>query len=187
MSQPFSSSVRSVVPGRLRVRHPELAGLTVTDAMHLTELVLACKGITGCEVNPRLGSLLITWDPRQLEIGEVGELLNDCQNQMAAFMATGEVASTEIPPEPGHPKSLALRAAQGAATTVLNSAARIIAPDVSRAHPDLAARKVQNRLMLIALGASLAGLAAGLRLHWTAGQIFLGLLACHLYQHRRVL
>lgn len=188
MSHPFTSAVRSVVPGRLRLRHPELEGLSVTDAMHLTDIILSCKGVKSCDVNPRIGSLLITWDPTVLEIGDIGALLNRSQEDMAGFLQLGKAdASMVIPPEPKEKTNLALQAAQGAATTVLSSAARVIAPDAAGSKPKFAARMVQNRLMLVSLGLSLVGLATGLRLHMVMGQVFLGLLACHLYQHRRVL
>ena len=54
--------IRSYVPGRLRLRHPGLIGLEGETLEALTSTVKSAPGITGCTVNPKVGSLLLIWD-----------------------------------------------------------------------------------------------------------------------------
>ena len=69
---------------------------------------------------------------------------------------------------------------------LLEKGARLIAPGQKNAKR--AKRVAQNRLMLALLGGSVASLASGTyRVHAALGWSFVGLLALHLYQHRRVL
>ena len=58
--------IRSYVPGRLRLRHPGLIGLEGETLEALTSTVKSAPGITGCTVNPKVGSLLLTWDAEKL-------------------------------------------------------------------------------------------------------------------------
>ena len=58
--------IRSYVPGRLRLRHSSLIGLECDARGALTSAVKSVPGITACVVNPKVGSLFLTWDAEKL-------------------------------------------------------------------------------------------------------------------------
>ena len=58
--------IRSYVPGRLRLRHPGLKGIDADTEKLIVETVTSASGITGCTINPEVGSLLLTWDRHAL-------------------------------------------------------------------------------------------------------------------------
>lgn len=56
------AGIRSLVPGRLRLRHECLAGLTDEYAVMLEAWLRGKAGVTDVVINRRVGSLLLTWD-----------------------------------------------------------------------------------------------------------------------------
>lgn len=61
------ASVRSFVPGRLRLRHPALTDLTDDLADGLVAWLKAKPGMTEVTLNRRVGSLLLLWDESQAD------------------------------------------------------------------------------------------------------------------------
>ena len=61
------ASVRSFVPGRLRLRHPALAELSDDLADGLVAWLKTKPGMTEVTLNPRVGSLLLLWDESQAD------------------------------------------------------------------------------------------------------------------------
>ena len=57
--------VRSVTHGRARIRHASLKGLSADEAKVIADMVEGFDGITSVSINPRVGSLLVTWDESQ--------------------------------------------------------------------------------------------------------------------------
>ncbi len=74
--------IRSYVPGRLRLRHPGLKGIDADTEKLIVETVTSAAGITGCTINPEVGSLLLTWDRHAL----TEEDLLGCLSFWAAFI-----------------------------------------------------------------------------------------------------
>ena len=54
--------VRSICHGRARIRHASLCGLSPEEVESLTTMIAGFDGITSVKLNPRVGSLLVTWD-----------------------------------------------------------------------------------------------------------------------------
>lgn len=61
------ASVRSFVPGRLRLRHPALTDLTDDLADGLVAWLKTKPGMTEVTLNRRVGSLLLLWDESQAD------------------------------------------------------------------------------------------------------------------------
>ena len=61
------ASVRSFVPGRLRLRHPALTALSDDLAEGLVSWLKTKPGMTEVTFNPRVGSLLLCWDESQAD------------------------------------------------------------------------------------------------------------------------
>lgn len=61
------ASVRSFVPGRLRLRHSALAELSDDLADGLVAWLKTKPGMTEVTLNPRVGSLLLLWDESQAD------------------------------------------------------------------------------------------------------------------------
>jgi Heavy metal associated domain 2 len=55
------------VPGRIRIEVPSLKGLSMTELRRLSETTVP-PGIAGMRANPILGTLVITYDPAQINI-----------------------------------------------------------------------------------------------------------------------
>lgn len=189
MNKPLSF-VRSVTRGRARLRHASLAGISASDAAGLEDMISGLDGITSVTVNPRVGSLLVTWN----------EAKTDAATLLAAarlFLADADdgaecAGECEAPAPAAAPRTLPKLArdagglAQSAAARTLDLLAPVVAPDVRSG--GRSRRVTQNRLMLAGCALSLAALAVrGTAAHIAFGTAFTGLLAVHLYQHRRVL
>lgn len=189
--------VRSLLPGRARLRHPMLHGLEAESCMEVAGMLETIPGVTGVSINPRVGSLLITWN-------EAETLLETVEGYAAFFFAAGaeDEAGAAAPADEKETSCTACRAVERAAEAVgsvlgriesagvgtFGAAARTLMPETSRRNPKRAARILQNRTMLGALALSIGAL--GVRqtgLHLWAGVAFMALLALHLQQHRRVL
>lgn len=187
MNEPLSF-VRSVTRGRARLRHASLAGISASDAAGLEDMISGLDGITSVTVNPRVGSLLVTWDETKTD---AATLLAAARLFLADADDGAECAGECEAPAPAAaalPK-LARDAgglAQSAAARTLDLLAPVVAPDVRSG--GRSRRVTQNRLMLAGYALSLAALAVrGTAVHIAFGTAFTGLLAVHLYQHRRVL
>ena len=189
--------VRSLLPGRARLRHPMLHGLEAESCREVAGMLETIPGVTGVSINPRVGSLLITWN-------EAETLLETVEGYAAFFFAAGaeDEAGAAAPADEKETSCTACRAVERAAEAAgsvlgriesagvgtFGAAARTLMPETSRRNPKRAARILQNRTMLGALALSIGAL--GVRqtgLHLWAGVAFMALLALHLQQHRRVL
>lgn len=197
--------VRSVTHGRARIRHASLKGISADEAKVIADMIEGFDGITSVVVNPRVGSLLVTWDESKTNAEALLEAA-------AFFLPEEDAAQAEISeapddqpaPEgagdasPAAKKSCSLRttakkaagtalsAAEDAAGRALLAVSPLIAPDQQKG--GRTKRVTQNRLMLAAYGASLASLfVKNTALHVGLGVFYTLFLGVHLYQHRRVL
>ena len=197
--------VRSICHGRARIRHASLCGLSPEEVESLTTMIAGFDGITSVKLNPRVGSLLVTWDetktnaesllaaaqfflPDEPAAEEAAEVFEGAQDQDA------QPEAAKTPCCAGaclaeHPAKL-VREAGSLVKSGAHRALDLLAPGVA---PDVKAggrtrRVTQNRLMAAGYALSLAGLAfRGAKAHLLFGALFTVLLGVHLYQHRRVL
>lgn len=200
--------VTSLVNGRARLRHPMLVGLDAGSIEALRSLALATEGVLEVAVNPRVGSLLVVWDPEAVTADELKGLL-EMGLAMAGFDA-GEPQDEAGQPAPetaaagaAHPAAAAcdcsakaqdlgravqksvIEPAGDALGTVLDQVAKVVAPREKNLRR--ARRVTQNRLMLGFGAASIASLAFRTGTHAALGWVFLSFVLAHLYQHRTVL
>ena len=189
--------VRSICHGRARIRHASLRGLSPEEVESLTTMIAGFDGITSVKLNPRVGSLLVTWDetktnaesllaaaqfflPDEPAAEEAAEVFEGAQDQDA------QPEAAKTPCCAGaclaeHPAKLVREAG-----SLVKSGAPVVAPDVKAG--GRTRRVTQNRLMAAGYALSLAGLAfRGAKAHLLFGALFTVLLGVHLYQHRRVL
>lgn len=66
-AESLTASVRSFVPGRLRLRHPALTALSDDLAEGLVAWLKTKPGMTEVTLNPRVGSLLLCWDESEAD------------------------------------------------------------------------------------------------------------------------
>lgn len=66
-AESLTASVRSFVPGRLRLRHPALTALSDDLAEGLVAWLKTKAGMTEVTLNPRVGSLLLRWDESEAD------------------------------------------------------------------------------------------------------------------------
>lgn len=197
--------VRSICHGRARIRHASLRGLSPEEVESLTTMIAGFDGITSVKLNPRVGSLLVTWDetktnaesllaaaqfflpdePAAEEAAEVFEGAQDQDAQPEAAKTPGCAGACLAE----HPAKLVREAGslvKSGAHRALDLLAPVVAPDVKAG--GRTRRVTQNRLMAAGYALSLAGLAfRGAKAHLLFGALFTVLLGVHLYQHRRVL
>lgn len=197
--------VRSICHGRARIRHASLRGLSPEEVESLTTMIAGFDGITSVKLNPRVGSLLVTWDetktnaesllaaaqfflPDEPAAEEAAEVFEGAQDQDA------QPEAAKTPCCAGaclaeHPAKLVREAGslvKSGAHRALDLLAPVVAPDVKAC--GRTRRVTQNRLMAAGYALSLAGLAfRGAKAHLLFGALFTVLLGVHLYQHRRVL
>lgn len=197
--------VRSICHGRARIRHASLRGLSPEEVESLTTMIAGFDGITSVKLNPRVGSLLVTWDetktnaesllaaaqfflPDEPAAEEAAEVFEGAQDQDAQPEAAKTSCCTGVCLA-GHPAELVREAGslvKSGAQRALDLLAPVVAPDVKAG--GRTRRVTQNRLMAAGYALSLAGLAfRGAKAHLVFGAIFTVLLGVHLYQHRRVL
>ena len=161
--------IRSYVPGRLRLRHPGLVGLSCEDMQALTLTVQSASGITGCVVNPKVGSLLLTWDTKKLT---EQDLLGYLQF-WAAFLPEEALGTKEE--KAGHPDL---------SEKLLSCVRELSAGKGSR----VKCLKVLERRLTALFGvATIASLLKGSSLHARIGVAFTVLLAWHIWKHKRAL
>lgn len=197
--------VRSICHGRARIRYASLRGLSPEEVESLTTMIAGFDGITSVKLNPRVGSLLVTWDetktnaesllaaaqfflPDEPAAEEAAEVFEGAQDQDA------QPEAAKTPCCAGaclaeHPAKLVREAGslvKSGAHRALDLLAPVVAPDVKAG--GRTRRVTQNRLMAAGYALSLAGLAfRGAKAHLLFGALFTVLLGVHLYQHRRVL
>lgn len=201
--------VRSVTHGRARIRHASLKGLTAEEVNSLADMISGFDGITSVEVNPRVGSLLVTWDEEKTNAEALlaaaafflpeDEEAPAAEAQAAAVLETdGDAAPAAAAAAPAKSCSCreavaktaggALALAKKGAVKALDLAAPIVAPDEIKGRGGRTRRVTQNRLMLGTFALSLGALALrGVRAHVILGVAYTLFLAVHLAQHRRVL
>ena len=199
--------IRSYVPGRLRLRHPGLKGIDAETQKLIVETVTSAAGITGCSINPEVGSLLLTWDRHAL----TEEDLLGYLSFWAAFIpgdALGETTAEDTEENAGETETqpctcpVAAKVAEGkevgkkfAATAIANAKVYtdagldVLAPWIAPDQKNAARRRrvTQNRLMLAAGVGSVALLALRGSAHASMGWVFAAMALLHLYQHRTVL
>ena len=187
MIEALKKYIRSYVPGRLRLRHPGLKDIDEPTRALITETVCSAAGITSCTINPKVGSLLLTWDRHLLTQEDLlgylsfwaafipGDALNE------ASEAPGETGVQEAAPATPQ-RSLTMKNAFEAGLDVLSP---YIAP--GQGSPARRRRVTQNRLMLAAGVGSVAALALRGTTHAYLGYVFTAMALWHLYQHRTVL
>lgn len=224
------ASVRSFVPGRLRLRHPALAELSDDLAEGLVSWLKTKPGMKDVTLNRRVGSLLLLWDESEAdwtfeelaeeaaglfalfapadecccgvdggcteptcEASECAEVVSSSgektesttENAGPCPACTSVKASVETLAETFEPAGEALKRCGQKA---LDLVAPFVVPEKKAKAGARTRRVAQNRLM----GGALAGSTAAIFLrawgaHWVLGSVFLGFLAVHLWQHRRVL
>ena len=212
----LQSAVRSLTRGRARIRHERLRSIDNETRANVESFLLGLEGVTSVCLNPRVGSLLITWDETKTN----ADALLESAGFFLAFLGDDPVTAEESLPgdkvcdesENGAKPSSVLAEAKAAICDRAAPAVQNLAPAAKRVENAIAAtggaaldllaplvapdqqkggrkrRVTQNRLMLIAYLASIGILAVGAkRLHWVLGTGFTALLGVHLYQHRRVL
>lgn len=199
--------VRSLIPGRVRLRHPALYRISAENAGQIEGLIGFIEGVTGVTVNPRVASLLITWDEEKIS-GE--ELLTTIESYAAAFAEqNGESEAvqpgSEAEPVSGGQSDAAAavcpvrRAVRAAAVTVASAAisaeeaadravarvTRFALPKTAKRSPKKAERLLISRLMSGALAVSMVSLfVGGSGLHVVTGMLFLGILSLHMARNR---
>ena len=168
--------VRSICHGRARIRHASLRGLSPEEVESLTTMIAGFDGITSVKLNPRVGSLLVTWDetktnaesllaaaqfflPDEPAAEEAAEVFEGAQDQDA------QPEAAKTPCCAGaclaeHPAKLVREAGslvKSGAHRALDLLAPVVAPDVKAG--GRTRRVTQNRLMAAGYALSLAGLA----------------------------
>ena len=201
------AGVRSYCAGRLRLRLPVLKGLDEAMTATIRETLTARPGVIDAVINPRVGSVLLTWDPHVtdldltalaqeaaelLEAGRAMGLIGEAGEGQAAPCADETDTSEEAKPacactacgcEFLEGAAEDLKAPADQALTLLS---KVLAPDVIKGARGK--RVAQNRLMLLLLTLSMGALTvSGTKAHYVLGTGFLGLLGVHLWQHRKVL
>ena len=168
-------------------------------------MIAGFDGITSVKLNPRVGSLLVTWDetktnaesllaaaqfflPDEPAAEEAAEVFEGAQDQDAQPEAakTPSCAGACLAEHPAKLVREAGSLVKSGAHRALDLLAPVVAPDVKAG--GRTRRVTQNRLMAAGYALSLAGLAfRGAKAHLLFGALFTVLLGVHLYQHRRVL
>lgn len=98
-AESLTASVRSFVPGRLRLRHPALTALSDDLAEGLVSWLKTKPGMTEVTLNPRVGSLLLCWDESQADWSFEG-LAQEAAG-LFALLAPAAEAVCETPVECG--------------------------------------------------------------------------------------
>ena len=159
----------------------------------IRETLTARPGVIDAVINPRVGSVLLTWDAHVTDLDltalaqEAAELL-EAGRVMGLIGEAGEgqaapCACTACGCEFLEGAAEDLKAPADQALTLLS---KVLAPDVIKGARGK--RVAQNRLMLLLLTLSMGALTvSGTKAHYVLGTGFLGLLGVHLWQHRKVL
>ena len=90
-AESLTASVRSFVPGRLRLRHPALTALSDDLAEGLVSWLKTKPGMTEVALNPRVGSLLLLWNEEEAD-WTFEELAEEAAGLFALFAPAAEAA-----------------------------------------------------------------------------------------------
>ena len=156
----------SYVDGRIRLRHPALKDASL--ATMVTSVVTGVDGINSAEVNPRLGSLLIYYDPQKLD-----------RSQLLTLAEQGLAFLPDVPEKEkrGHSVPPSRPAQEKCFGQTLY--ARLTSREINR---------MADRFMLGSLLFSLTGAALGRSsLHVIAGGLFTVAGIQHIIAHRKAL
>ena len=145
--------VRSLLPGRARLRHPMLHGLEAESCREVAGMLETIPGVTGVSINPRVGSLLITWNEAETT---AETLLETVEGYAAIFFAAGaeDEAGAAAPADEKETSCTACRAVERAAEAAgsvlgriesagvgtFGAAARTLMPETSRRNPPASCR-----------------------------------------------
>ena len=157
-NDPLAPYVRSYMPGRIRLRHPALKSPEAASA--LNEFLGKMEGVTALEINPKVGSLLLYWDPEKLDIESL--------KAMAVMMLPKE----EQPAAEDEKKTCPL-----AALNPLHST-KAVNQFVNRS---------MTATFLLMLSGLVPGLRLGRQVHIAAGAAFAALAAWHMARYRKTL
>lgn len=184
----FDQCIRSLIPGRIRLRHPAIATLNAEDLATARSWLEGLDGVFAVEFNPRVGSVLILWNADEVPVSLFKENLENL-----LLLAVGMMAPTDESAQEGAPTCVeklahvADKAQQGVAKTI-GTVASTIAGHPEKHSIKRVERMALNRTMLGSLVVSLGGLAfKNYGLHGAAGVLFLGLLGLHLTNNRHLL
>lgn len=186
-----TKAIRSSLPGRLRLRLPVLKDVDSETVELVTEWLKSQAPSTQVTINPRVGSVLITWDPARDSL-DVPSLLTQAQEYLQSAQALGLIGTKEslarspqLPPVREWIEKLSMQGEQ-AGNRFLDTLSPWVAADVKQKARQR--RVTQNRLMLASLVTSIAVLAVSQsKSHVAFGIGFIALLSIHLLQHRKVL
>lgn len=146
--------IRSVTPGRVRVRHDTLKNGEHAEKVRL--FFAEKEGVRSVVVNPRTGSLLLEYDPARLEPLHLLAFVEELQQTL----------NIDFSEKARKNRNCLLSCLWGGVTP----------------------RRLENRGMLLSLGASVACILAGRGTgHAAFGWMFLGLSALHVMRNRRCL
>ncbi|MCI5850739.1 MAG: hypothetical protein MR009_04185 [Sutterellaceae bacterium] len=159
MKEALAKYVRSYVPGRIRVRHPALRD--EEKARAAAKFLMELEGAVSVVPNPRVGSLLFTYDPEKITLGTLEGMASFC-----------------LPPEAPARNARAEKNAFERLDPL--HAPKTVNRNVNRA--------MTAAFALVLLGL-VPGTFPGKRLalHTAAGSAFTALLAWHLARYRRTL
>lgn len=164
MTESLDKYIRSAIPGRVRVRHPAIKD--EETAASLRTFLQGLPGVRTIEINPRVGSLLLMWDPQKLS-------LEDLKALAQAALPAGQPEPAKASPSPQSPRL-------PAAMTGL-----------SPFRPSRAVNRAVNRVLTGSYALLMLGLVPGFRrnlaLHVLAGTAFSAFLAWHMVRYRRTL
>lgn len=172
----FNHLVRSILPGRLRLRLPGLNTLEPELLDFVKNHIETQHDSISCSINERTGSVLITYDPAQYQL-DIQALLSHAQ----AFLAQ----SADSESIPAAQNRLKLPSIAQAGNKILDTLSPYVSPNIKS--PGRQRRTTQNRLMLATFVASIVALINSSKWHTALGIGFLAFLALHLQQHKRVL
>ncbi len=201
MMEELKKYIRSYVPGRLRLRHPGLKNLDVETMSLITSTVTSAAGITGCTINPEVGSLLLTWDRKALTEADLLGYLSFWAAFIPGDAADGEAVAladdaaleeTSVGQRFAEGKAAGCRAVAEAAARAkvyTDAGLDVLSPYIAPDQTGKARRRrvTQNRLMLTAGAGSIALLALRGSAHAYLGWAFAAMALIHLYQHRAVI
>ncbi len=192
----LKDAVRSLLPGRLRLRHPMLREMTADDLASLRDLLMGIDGMLEVTLNPKVGSALLLWDTNVLPEETLLETLSFYAEM---FLSSDEAPITSVNADAEQTKSdlcqqmtkalgQGLTSIESTVVSGFTSAAKTFTPKMAEKNGRRAARVLQNRTMLGLFVGSVATLAIKQTgWHIGLGAAFMALLFIHLQQHKRVL
>lgn len=135
--QEIQSAVRSLTRGRARIRHERLRGIDNETRANVESFLLGLEGVTSVCLNPRVGSLLITWDETKTH----AESLLESAGFFLAFLGDSPVTEDEENAERPCADVSGTSADESKATTILAETkatiGQCVAPTVQKIAPAL--------------------------------------------------